>query len=209
MSLLLAAAGGSSFSLPAPPSGLARWSEAYASPPTVITVIGDSISAAWGVAGGQQWPTLLDGLFGADVATDTYASPGQPSGYFAAGHYSMENAPSLVIIELGVNDMASSVPKATYKANLEEIITEARGLMDPNPSVMLLITYEIGDPYPTAWSEYADAMTEIAASVDDVVAFDLRIAFGAPTTTLLQVDLVHPNVTGHELIADLLYAALT
>ncbi len=211
MRLLLATGRGGSFAAPAPPGAdLERWAEAYASPPTVITCIGDSISAAWGIAGGLQWPTLLDGLFGTDVATDAYASPGQPSAYFTdPAHYSMDNEPALVVVELGVNDMATSVTKAAYKANIEELVTELRGELDPDPSVLLLIVYEIGDTYPTAWSEYADALTELAGELDDVTTYDLRPAFGAPTTTLLQSDLVHPNEDGHELIANLLYAFLT
>lgn len=210
--LIASGGAGGSFALPEPPpptGDLAVWETALASPPAAITIIGDSVTAGNGVAGGERFGNVLDDLFGSDASVNSQGGSGASSAFFInPANYTL-GTPDLVIIELGLNDMAGSVTKATFKANLEDIIGDVRAALATDPSVVLLIAYEIGDSYPNAWSIYADAMDEIADVDGEVVVLDLRPDFGSPTTTLLQGDLVHPNVAGHALIADLLYEFLT
>src|SRR4051794_27432428 len=118
-----------------PPDHLAIWEAALASPPATFIVIADSISAAWGVSSGQDWPTLLDTLFGSDADHFSYASPGQPSAFFLdPTHYNTAlSLPDLVVIELGINDMATGVTKAAFKANILQIISDIRGAMATDP----------------------------------------------------------------------------
>lgn len=193
---LLAAGSGGSFSPPEPPT--------Y----TAITILGDSISAAYGVSEPQRWGAVLDGMLSATV--NIQATPGAQSSFFTTPANYTLGTPDLVFIECGVNDYANHVTKATFKANVLDIIADVRAALSPDPSFVIVISYEIGTDYaPPAWSEYCDAMEEIDAADGAVSTLDLRPIFGAPSTTLLQGDLVHPNPTGHVAIADAAYALLT
>lgn len=119
--------------------------------------------------------------------------------------------PSLVLIELGVNDWYQNVPPTTFKQNLLDIIQFNRDKTTIDPSFRLIANYTLAQPGGVSyvWQEYVTAMREIADSMSDVSLVDLSlvsnpgIAFGYDST-----DGVHPNNAGHTLYAQMVYDSL-
>lgn len=99
-----------------------------AKPARTILVMGDSLSAAYGLSASQGWVALT-----ADRVTRT--QPGwrvvnaSISGETTAGGLSRivgelkRNKPAVVVIELGANDGLRGLPLAQTRANLERMIT--------------------------------------------------------------------------------------
>ncbi len=105
-----------------------------------VLVMGDSLSAAYGLAAPQGWVALT-----ADRVTRT--KPGwrvvnaSISGETTAGGASriaaelQRHAPAVVVIELGANDGLRGLPLAQTRANLERMIQAAR---KANAKVLLI-----------------------------------------------------------------------
>jgi lysophospholipase L1-like esterase len=124
-------------------------------------------------------------------------------------------APDLVIIELGGNDALQSVTAATFGANLQTIVSGILGSVSPVPSVLLVGIYTPAStvvPPGTVWADYLTQMSNIAASDPTRVAF-LNLSLVMPTTDttgtgLYSTDGLHPNNTGHRVIAGRVASAI-
>lgn len=148
-------------------------------------------------------------------------------------HEVLSKNPSMVIIAFGSNDCAVDVWKkppadkarvslSDYRANLQNMIQTLRDrdvamiLMTPNPfhwtpqflKMYGSKPYDVTDPdgFNVPLRIYASAMRQVAAQEEvllaDVMAVHDRL--GAEASRALQIDGMHPNSQGHQLIADLL-----
>lgn len=124
-------------------------------------------------------------------------------------------APSLVVIALATNDYAASTDPATTKTNLETIIANVKtGVTQagvPAASFVLFAYNQRTGSFTYPWSQYVDAMWQIAAADDHVVVCDLttRIAAVSDNSLGLFADAVHPNYKGHGVYANALMEFLT
>ncbi|SDJ08161.1 GDSL-like Lipase/Acylhydrolase family protein [Frankineae bacterium MT45] len=116
--------------------------------------------------------------------------------------------PSLIVINLGVNDYLSSLSDSpTFKANLQTIIAKYR-LGAPNCSYLLVANYEpyAGSATLEPWQNYVSAMRSVAMDDPTVAFYDLSRIMPVSDTTnalgLYHTDKVHPGVKGHQFIAD-------
>ncbi|HEX4885878.1 MAG TPA: arylesterase [Casimicrobiaceae bacterium] len=109
---------------------LARAAAAPAAPPVVL-VVGDSISAGYGLAPGQVWVALLAAkvrqeqlphrVVNASISGDTTAG-----GRARLPALLKEHRPAVVIIELGGNDALRGQPLAATRANLDAMVQAAQ-----------------------------------------------------------------------------------
>ena len=96
-----------------------------------ILVVGDSISAGYGLAQGQSWPSLLEkrlreqrldySVVNASISGDTTAG-----GRSRIGAAIEQARPAVVIIALGGNDGLRGLPVAALRDNLDAMIAGAR-----------------------------------------------------------------------------------
>ena len=96
-----------------------------------ILVVGDSISAGYGLAQGQSWPSLLEkrlreqrldySVVNASISGDTTAG-----GRSRIGAALDQAHPAVVIIALGGNDGLRGLPVAALRDNLDAMIAGAR-----------------------------------------------------------------------------------
>lgn len=96
-----------------------------------ILVVGDSISAGYGLAQGQSWPSLLEkrlreqrldySVVNASISGDTTAG-----GRSRIGAALDQARPAVVIIALGGNDGLRGLPIAALRDNLHAMIEAAR-----------------------------------------------------------------------------------
>lgn len=117
--------------------------------------------------------------------------------------------PHLVTIALGANDYQNDVAPTTFKTNLQTLITAFRTNTTIDPAFVLVGYSERADIGTAThdWSDYLDAMYEIAEADAGVGVFDLSLQMIARRTDATNVyglygDQVHPSNKGHKLMGE-------
>jgi lysophospholipase L1-like esterase len=158
---------------------------------TNVIAFGDSLTAGYGAAKGEDWPSRVTAatgipLLNAGMNGDTTESA------LARIDEVLEQNPRIVIVALGGNDFLRGMTVAATEANLREIVRriQAHGAM-----VMLL-----GFRFPSFQADY-EAMYERVA--DDGQCFLVEGTLkGILTDRKLKSDEIHPNAAGYALMAE-------
>lgn len=174
-----------------------------------VLVVGDSISAAFGMDTRQGWVHLLDErlqseglehrLVNASISGDTSAGGAARLPALLAEHQ-----PELVIVELGGNDGLRGLPPSQLQQNLASMIDASR---EAGAKVLLLgmrIPPNYGERYTTAFAKvYDDLATDKNVPL---VPFLLEGVGGV--ATLMQDDGVHPAVEAQPLLLENVWPTL-
>jgi acyl-CoA hydrolase len=167
-------------------------------PDAVVLVVGDSISAGFGVDPDQAWPGLLADRSGWRVVN------GGVSGDLSADALSRlpalleRHAPQLVLLEIGGNDMLRGVPEGRTRGNLEQMILAAKAggaqvvvMAVPRPSLMgaALSALKPAEFYRSVAEQQRVPL--LADVLSDVLS-----------RQNLKLDPLHPNAAGHATLAD-------
>ena len=165
-------------------------------PGATVLVVGDSITAGYGVDERAAWPARLATLTGWRVVAAGVSGDTTAGGRARLPALLDEHAPALVVIELGGNDLLRRVPDAAIAGNLEEMIRLARAR-----GARLAL---VAAPKPTAVGAVAGLT---AAGVYREVArrYGIPLAEEALAAVLsderLRQDPIHPNAAGHDALA--------
>ncbi len=159
-----------------------------------LLLVGDSISAGYGLEPGQGWADLFQmrlreqkpgwTLVNASISGDTTSG-----GLARLPALLQRHAPQLVLIELGGNDGLRGQPPARMQANLQEMVRAARA---SGAQVVLLgmqLPPNYGPRYTRAFSAVFKAVADTEGAA--LVPFLLDGVGGVPG--LMQADGVHPN----------------
>ncbi|MEM7461242.1 MAG: arylesterase [Pseudomonadota bacterium] len=161
-----------------------------------ILILGDSLTAGYGLPPGQAFPDRLGealrqsgiqvNIINAGVSGDTTA------GGLARLDWSVPSDVDGVIIELGANDGLRGIDPRVTKANLDAIITR---LKDRNIPVLLtgmLAPPNMGSKYGNAFKA---VFTDLARK-HDVPLYPFFLKDVATVKQLNQPDGIHPNEAG-------------
>ena len=172
-------------------------------------VLGDSLSAEYGIARGAGWVELLRARLReqGDRRTVVNASI---SGETSAGGRSRIDAllrrqhPSLLILELGGNDALRGLDLAASRANLGEIVRRAQQA----GARVVILGMKVPPNYGKAYGEsferlFADLARETGASL---VPFFLEGI--AERLDLFQADRIHPNETAQPMMLERVWPVL-
>ena len=96
-------------------------------PPRTILVLGDSVSAGYGLAIGEGWVSLLQGRlkmqgYGYRVVNASVSGETTTGGLARLPRALSVHRPQIVVLELGGNDGLRGLPLETSRANLEKMI---------------------------------------------------------------------------------------
>ncbi|MCW2292903.1 acyl-CoA thioesterase-1 [Pseudomonas sp. BIGb0408] len=174
-----------------------------------VLVVGDSISAAFGMDTRQGWVHLLDErlqsegfehrLVNASISGDTSAGGAARLPALLAEH-----KPGLVVVELGGNDGLRGLPPSQLQQNLASMIDASR---EAGAKVLLLgmrIPPNYGERYTSAFAKVYD---DLAAEKDvPLVPFLLEGVGGVDT--LMQDDGVHPAVEAQPMLLENVWPTL-
>ena len=123
--------------------------------------------------------------------------------------------PDLVIVELGANDAAAAVSPAVYASNIQSMISSMNAsLSAPLPPVVFMMQGAPAGPPggDSAWTNYVEALYGVTGAIPNgAIMLDMRYRMppaDANPNYGIYFDSVHPNNTGHELIADALVNAI-
>ena len=174
---------------------------AFAEPAPVVTMLGDSITAGYGLPVAAALPARLQAALarigipatvrGAGVSGDTSADG------LARVDFSVQADTSLCVVALGGNDLLQGLdPKAT-RANLETIMRRLKARRIRVVLAGLTAPRAIGAGYARDF----DAIFPAVAKAEGVALYPDLLAGVARTPTLNQRDGIHPNAAGVEIIA--------
>ncbi len=184
--------------------GLGLWAPATlakAVPAPVILVLGDSLSAEYGLPRGTGWVALLEKQLAQDKLPATVVNA-SVSGETTSGGRSRlaallaQHRPSHVVIELGGNDALRGLPLR----NTEENLTWMTQAAQKSGAKVLLVGMQVPPNYGT---DYANRFAGLFAAVAKaqkvaVVPFLLKgVADGPEPTRMFQPDRIHPRAEAH------------
>ena len=174
-----------------------------------VLVLGDSLSAAYGMDREQGWVALLDKRLRQD-GLDWRAANASTSGDTTRGGLSRlpraleQHEPAIVIIALGGNDGLRGVGPGEIVKNLQRMVDTAR---ESNARV-LIAGVRIPPNYGRAYTErFANTFANVATEND--LPLVPRILDGvAEDSSLMQDDGIHPRAEAQEQILDNIWSEL-
>ena len=179
----------------------AKKTAAAAASPSLILVLGDSLSAEYGLARGAGWVALLEKQLAQDRVNATVVNA-SVSGETTSGGRSRlpallaQHKPTHVVIELGGNDALRGLPLK----NTEENLTFMAQAAQKAGAKVLLVGMQVPPNYGTDYANrFAGVFTTVAKAQNAaVVPFFLKgVADGPDATRLFQPDRIHPRAEAH------------
>ncbi len=168
-----------------------------------LLILGDSISAGYGLKKSENWVQLLDvslRLSGNELKIINSSISGDTTiGGLSRIEQDLEiHKPNYVLVELGGNDALRGYPIEKIKNNLLKII-DAAFLAKANPIIMQIrIPPNYGKNYVAAFeSIYSEIAQE--KSIPKVSFLLEKVALDKD---LMQLDGIHPNQKAQKIIAD-------
>ena len=174
-----------------------------------IVVLGDSLSAGYGVQIKSSWPSLLENsiknkglsfkVINAGISGDTTSG-----GLYRLPKLLSKHKPQIVILELGGNDGLRGMSlKKVVRKNLRSMIE----MVHASGGIVVLIGVELppnyGEMYTSNFQKiFIDLATEYGLILINGSIKDMT------TMGLMQSDGIHPNQDGHKLIEQEVWLSL-
>ncbi|HKX99542.1 MAG TPA: arylesterase [Steroidobacteraceae bacterium] len=178
--------------------------------PPVILVLGDSLSAGYGLAPGQGWVSLLQQRlkkegYGHRVVNASVTGETTDGGLARIDRALATHGPGIVILELGGNDGLRGLPVARVEENLGRLITKSRAA----GAEVLLLTVSMPTNYgPKYTSEFGKVYADLGNRYDIGVVPLMSPEF-AVQLDYFQPDGIHPNAKAQPILLDNVWAGLT
>ena len=175
-----------------------------------ILILGDSLSAAYGLKQEQGWVKLLQDKYDSEQAPVQLINA-SISGETTGGALRRLDAllnefqPSHVLIELGGNDGLRGFPIKRLKDNLASLVSKSKQA-DAKVAIM-----EIHIP-PNYGPRYTGQFTASFAAIADETDSHLMPFFVldiASDKSLMQNDNIHPNKTAQPILRDTMYKSIS
>ena len=173
--------------------------------PTLL-VMGDSLSAAYGIEQEQGWVSLLAERLDGDAQVVNASISGETTSGGAQRFADIigQRQPDIVLLELGGNDGLRGLPPAQMRANLATMIEQSQQA----GAEVLLLGIDIPPNYGQA---YRDAFTGVYHSLAQEYELSLvpfLLEDIALNQQLMQSDGIHPTADAQPIILDNVWPAL-
>jgi acyl-CoA thioesterase-1 len=174
---------------------------ALAAQPSVVTLLGDSITAGYGLPSRYALPVQLQAelarlgkrvqIRNAGVSGDTTADG------LRRVDFSVKPGTAVCVVALGGNDLLEGLDPKRMRANLEKIVRrlQARGIVVVLAGMRAPVA--LGGDYAVEFNTAFDAV----ARMKGVISYPNLLAGVAGNRTLNQRDGIHPNAAGVKVIA--------
>jgi acyl-CoA thioesterase-1 len=180
-----------------------------AADPGSILILGDSLSAAYGMEIGESWPSLLQRrldenghdyrVFNSSITGDT-----TQGGLTRLPRLLERHRPDVVILELGGNDGLRGLPLEVTRSNLSGMIEQSRAA----GARVLLAEMRIPPNYGRSYAEkFNGTYAELAAEYD-VVLLPFLLQDIALEPGLMMDDGIHPTAAAQPVILDAVWTVL-
>ena len=175
----------------------------------MLLVVGDSISAGYGLARGEGWVDLLVARLASDGYREHVVNASISGDTTAGGRARLpallrEHHPSIVIIELGGNDALRGGNLDATRQNLDAMVKAVRAA-HARP---LLIGMKVPPNYGTAYARRFDALFGDVAKANDVALVPYAFEGFGDDLTQFQDDRIHPKAQAEARILDNVWPTL-
>jgi acyl-CoA thioesterase-1 len=177
--------------------------------PLRLLMLGDSITAGYGLARGEGPPARIEALLrerGHNVTLlDAGVSGDTTAGGRARLEWALADRPDAAIVALGGNDALRGLTPSQMRANLTAILD---GLAARNIPVLLagmMAPPNLGAEYGR---EFAAVFSDLAAARPQVVFYPFLLEGVAGDAALNQADRIHPNPRGAQILAERMLPAI-
>ncbi len=170
-------------------------------PVPLILVVGDSLSAEYGLERGSGWVTLLDQRLAREKITAKVVNASISGDTTSGGRSRLpallaQHKPSHVILELGGNDALRGLPLASTQANLRAMARAAKAA----GARVLVAGMQVPPNYGRQYgNDFAAMFASVARSEGAaLVPFLLKGVADAPdAAAMFQPDRIHPSAAAH------------
>ena len=168
-----------------------------------LLILGDSISAGFGIKESQNWTTLLKSSFSKEGKSLEIINS-SISGDTTSGGLSRINRdlntykPDFVLVELGGNDALRGYPISRIKENLLKIIS----IISNNQSIPIIMQIKIPPNYGKKYIEAFENIYSEVASETDAKLISFMLENVALREDLMQPDGIHPNEKAQPFITE-------
>ena len=177
-----------------------------------LLVVGDSLSAEYGLARGTGWVALLDARLARDKLPVTVVNASISGDTTAGGRSRLpallkQQQPQTVVIELGGNDALRGLPLASTRDNLQAMAAAAKAA----GARVVIVGMAVPPNYGRQYGEDFIALFGTVAKAQGaaLVPFLLAGVADAPNADdLFQPDRIHPKAEAHPRMLDNVWPVL-
>jgi len=177
-----------------------------------VLVVGDSLSAEYGLARGQGWVALLTQRLAAEklpvkVVNASISGDTTSGGRARIGALLAQHKPQVVVIELGGNDALRGLPVAMTQDNLTAMARVAKAAR----ARVVVVGMEIPPNYGRKFAEDFSRVFATVAKAEDaaLVPFLLKGVADIPDAeAMFQPDRIHPRAEAHPRMLDNVWPVL-
>jgi acyl-CoA thioesterase-1 len=173
---------------------------AYSAPKTVL-VVGDSLSAEYGLTRGSGWVALLEQRLkreniDARIVNASISGETTSGGRTRLPTLLLQHKPDVVVLELGANDGLRGLPVPAAADNLRTMIQ----LAQQNRAKVLLVGMRMPPNYGRAYTERFAGMYKDLAGTYKVPLVPFMLDGVAQDPAKFQADRMHPLASAHPTI---------
>ena len=182
---------------------------AFAQAGPAIIVLGDSLSAAYGMEISQSWPSLLQErltengyahrVFNSSITGDT-----TQGGLARLPRLLDKHQPGIVILELGGNDGLRGLPIEVTDQNLSSMIVQSQSA----GAIVILAEMRIPPNYGLTYTEKFNSMYTILTEQYDISMLPFLLQDIALEPGLMQADGIHPTARAQPVILEKVWSIL-
>ena len=183
-----------------------------AAPPAKVLVLGDSLSAEYGLKRGTGWVALMEQRIAKDKLAASVVNASISGDTTSGGRSRLpallaQHKPTVVVIELGGNDALRGLPVTMTQDNLLAMTQAAQASGAKVVLAGMQVPPNYGQDYTKRFSEtFATVAKSTKAAL---VPFLLKGVADAPNATaLFQSDRIHPKEEAHPTILNTMWPAI-
>lgn len=176
---------------------------------TTLLVLGDSLSAAYGIAPENGWVALLDKRlqqqgYAVSVVNASISGETTQGGLSRLPRLLEQHQPDIVLLELGANDGLRGTFPPVIRSNLDRLTQ----LSKKQGARVLVLGMQLPPNYGPAYTRrFAEVFSGVAESHDTaLVPFFMEKVALEPS--LMQSDGLHPNAAGQPFLLETVWPAL-
>ena len=172
-----------------------------------ILIVGDSLSAGYGVSTQQGWVNLLQQRLDQQYPKKHKVVNASVSGETTSGALARlpkllaTHKPQIVVIELGGNDALRGQPPKMIEQNLARLIQQSQ----KTKATVLLFGMKIPPNYGTAYSKAFENNYKTLSQTYKVKLLPFFMEGVAGNKSLMQKDLIHPNANAQKILLNNAY----
>jgi len=172
-----------------------------------IMILGDSLSAGYGLDPQQGWVVLLQQRLNQQFPKQHKVVNASVSGETTSGALArlpkllQTHRPDVVVIELGGNDGLRGQPPQMIQKNLAQLIQQSQN----SKATVVLLGMKIPPNYGAAYSKAFENNYSILSQQYKVKSYPFFMEGIAGKKQLMQKDLIHPNAIAQKILLDNAY----